>query len=167
MYQELVPFLQVFYFLSSYKKRKTQTKWGRTDKRRIRPQQELETKDMEGATGWASLGLQARQVESPEGAEGAGWAGGARGRSLKKIYIYCTHLYEALCVGRGSGAASVSAGHGSGGHFLLPAPASLQGSLAQPERTVWLAVFFWRGRGSHKFNSNPWWAEAWGWSLLV
>lgn len=88
---------------------------------------------MEGATGWASLGLQARQVESPEGAEGAGWAGGARGRSLKKIYIYCTHLYEALCVGRGSGAASVSAGHGSGG-ALPPPGTSLSAGLTGSAR---------------------------------
>ena len=41
---------------------------------------------MEGAVGWASLGLQGKEVQSPEASGHVVFEGG--GRSLKKIYIY-------------------------------------------------------------------------------
>lgn len=102
---------------------------------------------MEGAVGWASLGLQGKEVQSPEASGHVVFEGG--GRSLKKIYIYTVHIYMKRSVsGQKSDVESVSGGHWIWMHFLLflLGPASLQGSLARPARTLQLAVVFWGGR---------------------
>lgn len=123
---------------------------------------------MEGAAGWALLGLQGQEVESPEASGHVGFEGG--GASHLKKYIFTVHISTKHSVsGQKSDAESVSASHWSRMLFLLLlGPASLQGSLARPARALRLAGFFCGGRevkGSIPTHGGQR-AEAWGWSPL-
>lgn len=63
---------------------------------------------MEGVPGWAVLGLQGKEVESPE-ASGHVWCEKGGASHLKKyIYIFCTIYTKHPGSGQKSGAGSVS-----------------------------------------------------------
>ena len=97
----------------------------------------------EGAADWASLDLYSRGRKS--WGLGAGWGWEGRGRSLKKIYIYCTRpSIRGILRWREF---SEQRSWGQAGFFLL-GPASLQGLLVWPAWTPQLAIVFWGGRGS-------------------
>lgn len=94
---------------------------------------------MEGVPGWAVLGLQGKEVESPE-ASGHVWCEKGGASHLKKYIYILYNLYEASWV-RTEVRCGVSEWTSSSSSSGQPQ----QGSRAGPAQTLKLVVVFWGG----------------------